>query len=190
MAEEKARTATGTRIEPITRERILKPSFSVKCSHQLRVGGCLEVQAPLDFLAVRQRHLPETQDIGAVLGAITGNSDLVPWLKRILVPAIPGQLVRTHGFGLPVFDDALIILHVEKDQGMRIDKLEICYCSLHGGFLCRVVRSRPVVCENRAHNCEEAHSRGKNGCLLDFHGTATDNANISLSSVGCQCPIV
>src|SRR4029077_2511908 len=99
----------------------------------------------LEFLAIGHQDLSETHMIRAVLGGITGNSDLVPRLKCILVPANPGEQVRTTGFGIPLYDGALVIPHVQMNFHMGIGKLEIRYSPLYGDQFRGVVRCCSVV---------------------------------------------
>src|SRR5882762_3880037 len=78
------------------------------------------------------------------------NRDRLPRLKCVVSPPnAPGHNVRRVKFHSPRFDGALVALHVEKKQRMRILPIEFLHQPADGSPLVRVPTRRPVMREYR-----------------------------------------
>src|SRR4029077_10352317 len=101
----------------------------------------------VERLSVGPDELVDPHRVRVVLGNISAGRDGVSGLQGVLVPAGPGQLVRSGQFGLPLFDFTFVVLHIKKKVHVRINKTEIRHHSLDRDYVLRIVRRRAMVSE-------------------------------------------
>ena len=78
----------------------------------------------LKLLAVGQYEFLEKNIIRSVSRGISDNADSVTGFNRIPGPSFADQHVRAAGFAYPLLDAAVVILDVEIDFRMGIEKLK------------------------------------------------------------------
>src|SRR5467141_766393 len=120
-------------------------------------------------LTVGPDELVDPHRMRVVLANISACRDGVSGLQRVLVPASPGQLVRSSQFGLPLFDFALVVLHVKMELHVRINKKEFRHRCLYSDDVFGIVRSRPVVRERRTRNGQNSDNTNYQKQVLCFH---------------------
>ena len=100
------------------------------------------------FAVYHKRH--DIHSLAAVSGNMNGSSDLVSWFNCIPGPTGPAQVVRRRHFTNPLFDVALVVLHLEMEFRMGIGKRELRDSSLQDNLAILVVNPRRrVVCERQ-----------------------------------------
>src|SRR5580704_6859638 len=93
--------------------------------------------------------------------------DYIVDLDGVLVPsAVAGEHRRAARFANPLFVFAFVILHVQGDLHVGIDKLKIRYGSLDRHRLVRVVIGLSVMRQKRGGNKTNAKYRGQKKCEL------------------------
>lgn len=60
----------------------------------------------------------------AVLGSIAGDRDLLAELECVFRPALPAQQARALARDRPMFDDAFLARHVQRDIPVWVDEVE------------------------------------------------------------------
>src|SRR5579872_567830 len=139
------------------------------CSYkQLRRANPSQLTGHRKLIIIHDEPL-EMQCGRAVLGAPTDSRDLIPSLDAGLGPALSVQSGRTIRFANPFFDVTLIVLHVENNLCVRINKLEISYCALYGGQIVHVVCRPPVMCKHRARERNVTQNQKPDRHELIFH---------------------
>src|SRR6202521_5504581 len=119
--------------------QVENPAYRGKSSRELAEQPLLTcvIFAALDgqLLAGRKHDLFETKDMRAVFREIACHCDLIPRLKRIFGPAIPGQAQRANRFHdvLLGFASRFIYLHI--NFSVRINTPDTLYGSLQGHHL-------------------------------------------------------
>src|ERR1700681_3081862 len=78
-----------------------------------------------NLLPISPINLAEIQRLVAVSGGMAGDGDFVAGMQLMAVPAIVNEVVWRGHFDEPLLNIAVRILDVEKNQRMRLDKLEI-----------------------------------------------------------------
>src|SRR6266850_6713646 len=112
--------------------------------------------------ATGEYDLLKAQHVRSVLRSITTGSDDVAGLERTLVPTTHADKHdRTPGFAAPFFDLAFVILDVQENLDMRIDKLEFRDGSLDRHDLFRVVVHFSVMRQERGRKKETGENQGQ-----------------------------
>src|SRR4029077_10632166 len=127
----------------------------------ISVGAKL-VFKQLHGLAIRPSELADPKRVTAVLAGKTGNCDLVARVQAVLRPSGSGEFVRSREFALPVFDFALIVLHVEVNLAVWINEAKVRDRTLEGERVARIIGGRAVMSKDRNRNNQE--SKSSNNC--------------------------
>jgi len=108
-----------------------------------------------EFSSVGENDLAKINVEGAAFDAVADQSDLVPGLNGIPIPALPGQCIWTIRFRSPFFNLPSIVDDVDEDESVGIAPLECSYDPLQGGGVRHVVIRPAVVREHRARDQEK-----------------------------------
>jgi len=135
-----------------------------------------------EFSSVGEFDLAKINVVGAAFDAMADQSDLVPGLNGIPIPALPGQRVRTIRFRNPFFNFPILVRDIEIDERVGILPLESRYESLQGDGLRHIVIRPAVVSERRASDQEKGCGRDQNkqgpifhlSTLCDFNATLVE----------------
>ncbi len=87
--------------------------------------------------------------MGIVFANSARNRHLITAIEAVLGPSRSRQFVGGGELTLPVFDFFLVVLDIEEDQRMGIDKPEICNSAFERDGIAHVVSRAAMVSERR-----------------------------------------
>src|ERR1019366_6977567 len=95
---------------------------------------------------------------------------VVPGFDHFSLPTRPDQHVGTVAFDTPLFDAAVIILHIQENEHVRIGPFHIGYDALHVDRMLHVVRRARMVSQERPRNHKRAYDENERNDESVFHG--------------------